>query len=84
MMFLAVWGALPIAVAGLGTGQIAAVVVFKGVAPPETLIALSLVLSGGLIALRTALGILFAREYTREALQETRTAGDREENWEES
>lgn len=80
MMILAVIGALPIAVAGLGTGQIAVVYVFKDVAPPETLIALSLVLSGGLIALRAALGILFAREYTREALQETRAAGD----WEES
>ncbi len=79
MMIIAVVGALPIAVAGLGTGQIAAVYVFKDVAPPETLIALSLVLSGGLIALRAALGILFAREYTREALQETRTADDWEE-----
>lgn len=77
MMILAVIGALPIAVAGLGTGQIAAVYVFKDVAPPEMLITISLVLSGGLIALRAALGILFAREYTREALQETRAAGDR-------
>lgn len=76
MMILAVIGALPIAVAGLGTGQIAAVYVFKDVAPPEMLITISLVLSGGLIALRAALGILFAREYTREALQETRAAGD--------
>ncbi len=77
MMIIAVVGALPIAVAGLGTGQIAAVYVFKDVAPPEMLITISLVLSGGLIALRAALGILFAREYTREALQETRAAGDR-------
>lgn len=76
MMILAVIGALPIAVAGLGTGQIAAVYVFKDVAPPEMLITISLVLSGGLIALRAALGILFAREYTREALQETGAAGD--------
>jgi hypothetical protein len=68
MMILAVIGALPIAVAGLGTGQVAAVYVFEGVAPPETLIALSLVLSGGLIALRVAMGLVFAREYTREAL----------------
>ncbi len=77
MMILAVIGALPIAVAGLGTGQIAAVYVFKDVAPPEMLITISLVLSGGLIAMRAALGILFAREYTREALQETRTDDDR-------
>jgi hypothetical protein len=68
MMILAVIGALPIAVSGLGTGQVAAVYVFQGVAPPETLIALSLVLSAGLVALRVAMGLLFAREYTREAL----------------
>ena len=68
MMILAVIGALPIAVSGLGTGQVAAVYVFQGVAPPETLIALSLVLSAGLIALRAAMGAVFAREYTREAL----------------
>ena len=72
MMVLAVVGALPIAVAGLGTGQIAAVYVFRGVAPPETLVTLSLVLSAGLIALRAAMGILFAREFTREALAQTR------------
>jgi hypothetical protein len=72
VMILAVVGALPIAVAGLGTGQIAAVYVFEGVAPPETLIALSLVLAAGFIGLRAGMGLLFAREYTREALQETR------------
>ena len=72
MMTLAVIGALPIAVAGLGTGQIGAVAVFKGVAPDETLIAVSLVLSAGLILLRAGMGLLFAREFTREALQETR------------
>jgi hypothetical protein len=68
MMILAVIGALPIAVSGLGTGQVAAVYVFQGVAPAETLIALSLVLSAGLIALRAAMGAVFAREFTREAL----------------
>jgi hypothetical protein len=72
VMILAVLGALPIAVAGLGIGQIAAVEVFRGVAPAETLIALSLVLSTGMIALRAAMGVLFAREFTREALAETR------------
>jgi hypothetical protein len=71
-MILAIIGALPIAVAGLGPGQIFAVQVFKGVAAPETLIALSLVLSGGLIALRAAMGAVFAREFTREALAEAR------------
>ena len=68
MMILAVIGALPIAVSGLGTGQVAAVYVFRGVASPETLIAISLVLSAGLIALRVGMGALFAREYAREAL----------------
>jgi hypothetical protein len=68
MTILAVVGALPIAVAGLGTGQVAAVYVFEGVAPPETLIAVSLVLSAGLITLRAAMGALFAREFMREAL----------------
>lgn len=72
MMILAVVGALPIAVSGLGTGQIAAVYVFAGVATPEVLVVLSLVLSAGLIALRAGMGALFAREFTREALEQTR------------
>lgn len=72
VMILAVLGALPIAVAGLGIGQIAAVEVFGDLAPAETLIALSLVLSAGMIALRAGMGLLFAREFTREALAETR------------
>jgi uncharacterized membrane protein YbhN (UPF0104 family) len=72
MMILAVVGAIPWAVAGLGVGQLAAVVVFKNVAPDETLIALSLVLSACLIALRAGMGLLFAREFTREALEQTR------------
>jgi len=72
VMILALIGALPIAVAGIGPGQIAAVEVFRGIAPPETLLALSLVLSAGLIALRAGTGLLFAREFTREALEETR------------
>ena len=71
-MILALVGALPIAVAGIGPGQIAALEVFRGIAPPETLLALSLVLSVGLIALRAGMGLLFAREFTREALEQTR------------
>jgi hypothetical protein len=71
MMILAVVGAIPWAVAGLGVGQLAAVVVFKDVAPDETLIALSLVLSAGMIGLRAGMGMLFAREFTREALEQT-------------
>jgi uncharacterized membrane protein YbhN (UPF0104 family) len=71
VMALALIGAIPIAVSGLGPGQVAAVAIFRGTAPPETLLALSLVLSAGLIALRAAMGLIFAREFTREALEET-------------
>jgi len=70
-MILAIVGAIPIAVAGLGPGQVVAVEVFKGIAEPEELIALSLVLSAVLIILRAAMGAIVAREYTREALAET-------------
>jgi hypothetical protein len=59
--------ALPIAVAGLGTGQIALVYVFQAGASEETLLACSLTLSAGLIVLRSLIGIVFAREFTREA-----------------
>jgi hypothetical protein len=72
MLTLAIVGALPIAVAGLGTGQVAVVYVFAGIATPEVLIALSLVLGAGMIVLRAAMGLLFAREFTREALEQTR------------
>lgn len=68
VMALALIGAIPIAVSGLGPGQVAAVAIFSGTAPPEILLALSLVLSAGLIALRASMGLIFAREFTREAL----------------
>ena len=70
-MALALVGAVPIAVSGLGPGQVAALAIFRGTAPPETLIALSLVLSAGLIALRAGMGLFFAREFTREALRDS-------------
>jgi hypothetical protein len=73
MMVIAVVGALPIAVAGLGTGQVTALYVFRGVAPEGELLALSLVLSAGMILLRASMGLFFAREYTREALEESRS-----------
>jgi hypothetical protein len=72
MMMVACVGALPIAVAGLGTGQAAFLAAFHGVAEPEILLALSLVLSAGMIALRVGMGLLFAREYAREAAAEWR------------
>jgi hypothetical protein len=75
MVVVGVVGALPIAVAGLGTGQIVVIEVFGHLADKETLLALSLVLSAGMIALRTGMGLMMAREFTREVLEETRAAG---------
>jgi hypothetical protein len=59
---------LPIAVSGLGTGQVAFVYLFRHWAGPEALLACSLTLSAGIIVLRASIGLLFARELTREAL----------------
>jgi hypothetical protein len=72
MMIVAVVAALPIAVAGLGTGNATFVLVFRHLADPETLLALSLVLSAGMISLRVGMGLVFAREFTREALEQSR------------
>ena len=60
--------ALPIAVAGLGTGQVVFVALFERYAPAETLLAASLLLSFGLIVVRSAMGLLFAHEFAREAI----------------
>ena len=57
---------------GSSPWKVAAVAIFRGAAPPETLLALSLVLSAGLIGLRAAMGLVFARELTKEALEQTR------------
>ncbi len=72
ILIVVVVAALPIAVSGLGTGQVAMVYVFRGLADPETLLALSLVLTAGVIALRASMGLVFAREFTRQALAESR------------
>ncbi len=72
MAVVAVVGALPIAVAGLGTSQAAVLYVFRDLAPAPTLLAISLVFTAGLISLRVAMGLFVAREFTREALEETR------------
>jgi uncharacterized membrane protein YbhN (UPF0104 family) len=74
VLIVAVVAAIPIAVAGLGTSQAAFVVLFASFAPRETLLTMSLVLSAGMIALRALMGFVFAREFTREALRETRSA----------
>ena len=65
---VALVAALPVAVAGLGTGQVAFVYIFRHWADPETLLACSFSLSAGLILMRGAIGLAFAREFTREAL----------------
>jgi hypothetical protein len=60
-------------IAGLGTGQVAFIEVFGRYAADETLLACSLALSTGLIVVRAAMGLAFAREYTREAFVATST-----------
>jgi hypothetical protein len=74
MVVVGVVGALPIAVAGLGTGQIAVVEVFGHLADKETLLALSLVLTAGMLALRAGMGLVMAREFTREVIEEARAS----------
>ena len=58
----------------LGTSQAAFVYLFADDAPAERLLAMSLVLSFGIIGLRAAMGLCFARELTREALHDARIA----------
>ncbi|MGH0028364.1 MAG: lysylphosphatidylglycerol synthase domain-containing protein [Myxococcota bacterium] len=73
VLIVALVAALPIAVAGLGTSQAAFVYLFGAYADKETLLAMSLVLSAGMLLLRALMGMVFAREFTREALRETRS-----------
>ena len=65
---------LPIAVAGLGTGQVAFVYMFRHWGSPEILLASNLALTVGLILMRAGTGLIFAREFTREALAAAREA----------
>ena len=65
---------LPIAFAGLGTGQVAFVYMFRHWGSPEILLASNLALTAGLILMRSGIGLLFAREFTREALAAAREA----------
>ncbi len=67
---------LPIAVAGLGTGQVAFVYMFRHWASPEVLLASNLALTAALILMRSGMGLLFAREFTREALEGAREIGE--------
>jgi hypothetical protein len=71
---VALVGALPIAVAGIGTTQAAFVYLFGAWGSADQLLACSLALSAGILALRASLGLAFAREFTREALRAPRAA----------
>ena len=74
VLVVGVVAGLPIAVAGLGTSQAAFLFIFRDYAAQDALLAQSLVLSAGMLALRALMGVVFAREFTREALRETREA----------
>lgn len=67
--------ALPIAAAGLGTGQAVFIALFRRWAPDETLLAASLLLSFALIVTRSAMGLFFAGEFAREAMAHREEAG---------
>lgn len=64
--------ALPVAAGGLGTGQIVFVELFSGIAPDTQLLAMSVVFSFAMIFSRAAVGLLFAPEFTEEALAAAR------------
>lgn len=68
MALVALVAALPIAVAGLGTSQIAFKALFADYGDPQTLFNCSLALQTGMILLRSGLGAAFAREWTREGI----------------
>lgn len=68
MCILLLVAALPVAAAGLGTGQVIWVALFEPWGDAETLLAASLLLSFGLIVARSAMGLFFAREFASEAL----------------
>jgi hypothetical protein len=62
---VALVAALPIAVAGLGTSQAAFLYVFRSVAPADELLACSVAMSVGIIALRIAIALPFLAEFSR-------------------
>ncbi len=62
---IALVAAIPIAVAGLGTSQAAFLFVFRSLAPAAELLACSVALSAGIIAVRIALGVACVREFSR-------------------
>ena len=72
LAIMLVVAALPIAAAGLGTGQVVFVALLRDFAPAEALLAASLTLSVGLIVTRALMGLVFAREFASEALAANR------------
>jgi len=72
MATVALVGALPIAVAGLGTVQLATVQLFGAYADDATLVACSLSMQTAMVVVRLFMGLVFAREFTREAVEATR------------
>jgi len=71
---VAVVGAAPIAVSGLGTVQAAVVYLFGEWAERDVLLAASLAMQAAMIAVRAAMALLFAGEFTREAAEAAREA----------
>ncbi|MFO0691399.1 MAG: lysylphosphatidylglycerol synthase domain-containing protein [Myxococcota bacterium] len=67
--------ALPIAVAGIGTAQVAFVTLFATHAPDDVLLSMSILMSIALTLARALLGLAFAGELSREA-REARSAGE--------
>jgi uncharacterized membrane protein YbhN (UPF0104 family) len=59
--------ALPIAVAGIGTAQVAFVTLFAARAPDDVLLSMSILMSIALTVARALLGLAFAGELSREA-----------------
>lgn len=64
------------AVAGIGPGQVAMVEFFSAYGSAESLLACSIALAGGMIVVRSVIGIAFAREFTREAYAAATHPGD--------
>ena len=68
MSAISLVGAVPIAFAGLGTVQVAAVELFDTWASPSALVAASLAMQASMIFVRGATALMFAREFTTEAV----------------
>lgn len=64
------------AVAGIGPGQVAMVEFFSAYGSAERLLACSIALAGGMIVIRSLIGIAFAREFTREAYAAATESGE--------